>query len=261
MRFSFLGFLFLFLAASCGNNTPTDPGETVLPAQAAISTPISFQTGDGFTIAGTWFTPTQQTTPRPVVILLHAFNQNHTQWFAWTPDFVVENGYLALAFDIRGHGASTFQNGQPLPLAEFSLDDINAMPQDVEAAIAWVKTRPEADPTRIAVIGTDIGANIAFISSGSYPEVRTAVSISPEYRENQASQTLVGTNIPGFQPHTMLFLASFGDRYAFTSSQTMAQLTQGEARVVGLQGIAHGLDLLNDTEAWNELVNWLEAHL
>ncbi len=176
-------------------------------------------------------------------------------------DLVVRNGYAALAFDLRGHGLSTIRDGQPFPVGQFTPDDLNDIPKDVAAAISWIKTRPEADPTRIAVMGADLGANVAFVSAGIHSEVKTAVSISPEFRENQEQQVLVGTNLEGFQPSNILYLAAFGDQYAYTSSETMSGLTLGRTRVVGFQGVAHGLELLSDVDVWNEILSWLAANL
>ncbi|MCZ6632521.1 MAG: alpha/beta fold hydrolase [bacterium] len=261
MRRLILFFLTALIASGCGDNAPTDIEESTLPSQGAQIAAVNFETSDGFTLVGTWFTPTQSTGPRPVVILLHMFNQNHSEWFPFAPDLVVENGYVVLAFDMRGHGLSTLRNGQPFPITGFTAEDINAMPNDVEAAIAWIKTRPEADPTRIGIIGADIGANIAFVSAGTLPEIKATVSISPEYRGNRESEILVGTNIAGFQPKNILYVASFGDQYTYTSSETMSQLTQGTTRVIGYQGVAHGVQLLDDQTAWNDILNWLKANL
>lgn len=245
----------------CGSTTAPTPTEPDLTAQHARLEPVQFQTPDGFLLVGTLFSSPNHPAPRPAVILLHPLNANHVQWADFVPELVAERGYLALAFDLRGHGSSIFRNGQLFPIQNFSIDDVNQMPLDVVAAIAFLKTRPEADPNRIGVIGTDIGANIAFVSAGLLPDVKATVSVSPSFRENQAQEILIGTNIPGFAPRNILYLAAFGDGYAYTSSQTMSELTRGVTAVVGYQGAGRGLDLLAQGNAWTTVLDWLDQNL
>ncbi len=245
----------------CGSSTAPHPTEPELTAQHARLEPVQFQTPDGFLLFGTLFSSPSHPAPRPAVILLHPFNQNHFQWADFVPELVVERGYLALAFDLRGHGSSIFRNGRPVTIQNFSIDDYNQMPLDVVAAIAFLKTRAEADPNRIGVIGTDIGANIAFVSAGLFPDIKATVSVSPNFRENQAQEILIGTNIPDFAPRNILYLAAFGDGYAYPSSQNMSELTRGVTAVVGFQGAGRGLDLLAQGNAWTTVLDWLDQNL
>ena len=245
----------------CGGTTAPTPTESDLTAQHARLEPVQFQTPDGFLLFGTLFSSPNHPAPRPAVILLHPFNANHVQWADFVPELVAERGYIALAFDLRGHGNSIFRNGQPVTIQNFSVDDYNRMPLDVVAAIAFLKTRTEADPNRIGVIGTDIGANIAFVSAGLFPDIKATVSVSPEFRVNQAQAFLIGTDIPGFAPRNILYLAAFGDGYAYTSSQTMSELTRGVTAVIGFQGTGHGLDLLAQGNAWTTALDWLDQNL
>ena len=259
MRTSLLLIIAMAMTA-CGNKVPTD-SEQEITAQYVQGEAVQFQTVDGFQIRGTLFTSNAHQGTRPVVILLHDFSLNHTIWTDFTPDMVVNQGYVALAFDLRGHGGSAFQNGQPRPVQSFNPADLNQMPLDVEAAIAYLKTRPEIDIARIGLIGADIGANIAFISAGTLSDIKTTISVSPQYRDNQAQQILVGTNIPGFTPRNILYLAAFGDGYAYTSAETMASFTQGDVQVLGFQGLNHGIQLLATPEAWQAALSWLGEKL
>jgi len=129
----------------------------------------------------------------------------------------------------------------------------------VEAALTWIGARSDADAKRIGIVGADIGANIAYVSSGSFPGVKAAVSISPEYRIGQ--QVLVGMGIPNFRPRAVLYLAAFGDGYAFSSAQTMSEKTQPPTLAIGYQGTAHGFDLLQEEEVRAEILQWLRNNL
>lgn len=251
----------IFLIGCGGSTTAPTPTESGLTAQHARLEPVQFQTPDGFLLFGTLFSSPNHPAPRPAVILLHPFNANHVQWADFVPELVAQRGYLALAFDLRGHGNSIFRNGQPFTIQNFSIDDVNQMPLDVVAAIAFLKTRTEADPNRIGVIGTDLGADIAFVSAGLFSDIKATVSVSPNFLGNRVQVVLTGTDIPGFSPHNILYLAAFGDGYAYTTSQTMSELTRGVTAVIGYQGTGRGLDLLAQDNAWTTVLDWLDKNL
>ena len=256
-RFMFI--LFLALTMSCGNET-TGP-QTDANARFLSADPVEFTTTDGFLIRGTFFHDKAKVGAKPAIILLHAFNRSHLDWFTFAPELVDNKNFVVLAIDLRGHGESTFQNGVRFPIQTFSSADLNSMPLDIEAAVAYLKTRPEADANRIGIVGADIGANLAFIGAGILTEIKAAVSISPQFRENLTQGILTGNDLPNFQPNNILYIASFGDGYAYTSSQTMSERTQGNTRVLGLQGLAHGMDILTSAETWLEVMNWLSTNL
>jgi pimeloyl-ACP methyl ester carboxylesterase len=252
--------LFFFsLMVSCGDTTDAPTGNT--GARFLNAEPVEFTTSDGFLLRGTFFYNPSDAQPKPAIVLLHSFGGSHLDWFAFAPDLVDLKHFVVLAIDLRGHGASRFQNGLEFPIETFSPDDLNNMPLDLVASVAYLKTRPEAIATRIGMLGVDVGANLAFIGSGTLPEVQAAVSISPQFRENQAQGILTGTNLPGFQPSNVLFVASFGDGYAYTSSQTMAGLTGGLTQILGLQGVAHGMDVLGVDDTWESVMDWFSQTL
>ncbi|MDA0748352.1 MAG: alpha/beta fold hydrolase [bacterium] len=248
--------LFLFFLAGCGTNNPIETPKNT--GEQITSLPITFTTTDGYAISGTWFTSNLPPAKRPAVILLHMFEQNHIQWFPFVPDLATA-GYHVLAFDLRGHGNSQNKNGEFSPFNRFSLEDVNDMPLDVEGAITWLNARPEVDTQRIGVIGADIGANIAFVSSGIFPEIKTTVSLSPIARAVQT--VLIGEDLTNFHPHTILFLAAFGDGYTYTSSEDLAARTEAPHRVTGYQGTAKGVVLLNNAIARAEVLTWLKDNL
>ncbi len=254
---TFLAVLIIALfSMECGKQ-PTD-GEPSSPAEMVTGETVSFNTPDGFNIFAAWFTSDGQTGCRPVVILIHPYDQNLGIWIPFVPD-LTDEGYHVLAYDIRGHGGSTFQNNVYFPRSTFQTEDFNNMPLDVEGAIGWLKTRADVDAARIGLLGTELGANIAFVSSGIYPEVKTSVAISLITRLRQ--DILLGNNVADFQPRSVLFVASHGDGYAYTSSELLAQRTGDPVRVSGYQGTAIGPALLNNPAARAEILQWLREHL
>ena len=245
------------LLAGCGGDSPTDDGATPIPDVIRTASD-EFSTSDGFTILGTWYTSDRQQGRSPALILLHMFGGTHAQWLPFVPE-LVGNGYAVLAFDLRGHGQSAYRNGEYSPRTLFEIEDFDRMPLDVAAALAWIGTRSEADTSRIGLIGADIGANIAFISAGTLDGIKTTVSVSPTYRQEQ--EILLADGIPDFRPRSVLYLAAFGDDYAFTSAEAMALLTLAPKLVKGYQGDGHGLNLLSEVEVRTEIYGWLRDNL
>jgi pimeloyl-ACP methyl ester carboxylesterase len=249
------------LAIGCGTDKPVGDGASSA-ADLILADRVYFTTADTFRIGATWYRPNRQAGRQPALILLHMFNGDRTDWITLTPDLVpalVANGYLVLAIDMRGHGESTLRNGRLRRLSALNLVEINNMPLDVEAALRWLRSRSTVDPERIAVIGADIGANVAFISSGLYGDIKTTVTLSPFLRSGQ--ELLSPDAIPDFEPRSVLFLASFGDGYAFTSAEAMAAQTRDPVRVEAYQGSAHGIFLLVDRSARDAVFGWLRETL
>src|SRR5262249_28981470 len=75
-------------------------------------------------------------------------------------------------------------------------------PVDIDPALDWLKSRPRIDTRKIVIIGSDVGANLALIASGRFPEVRTAVAINPKLDESLA---LAGS-AHDFQPRSTLVI-------------------------------------------------------
>jgi dienelactone hydrolase len=74
-----------------------------------------------------------------------------------------------------------------------------------------LKSRPRIDTSKIVVIGFDVGANLALISSGRFQEVKTVVALKPNLDESLA---LAGSS-QDFQPRSSLIVAATaadGDR-------------------------------------------------
>ncbi|MCE2439824.1 MAG: alpha/beta fold hydrolase [Candidatus Latescibacteria bacterium] len=243
-------------AIQCGRQ-PTD-NEVSTPAELVTGETVSFKTPDGFSIFAAWFTSNRQSGRRPTVVLIHPYDQNLGIWIPFVPD-LTDAGYHVLAYDVRGHGQSTFHNDVYSPRSRFQIEDFNSMPLDVEGAIGWLKNRSDVDAARIGLVGAALGANVAYVSSGTNPDVKTSVVISLVTRLRQ--DVLLGASVSDFKPRSILFMASHGDGYTFTSSERLARGTLEPVRVSGYQGAANGLALLNNPAARAELIQWLRTHL
>lgn len=157
-----LAGLVLLLSACAGASPPAEPaseagagvptveagvtvsapeeGEAGEPAEAPASEgsprEVTFVTADGVTLGGTLFG-----TGDTAIVLSHMFPTDQTSWhpFAQT---AADQGYLVLAYDFRGYGASGGEQ------------DIPAIDQDVRAAYDFVRAQ---GAQRVVLIGASMG--------------------------------------------------------------------------------------------------------
>jgi uncharacterized protein len=141
------------------------------PAQLGVrADDVEIRTPDGLALHG-WFLPAQGEA-KGTVLHLHgnaANVSNHLPLVSWLP----ARGYNVLMLDYRGFGRS---EGRP------TLDGIVT---DAVAALAFLRTRPDVDPTRLVVYGQSIGGATALrMLARDADGVRLAIidSAFPSYR-------------------------------------------------------------------------------
>jgi len=125
------------------------PDRTVYttPQQFGLQSQDVWIPGPGGSRLHGWWLPAQGR-PRGTVLHLHgnaANISNHLPLVQWLP----KAGYHLFTFDYRGFGESP---GQP------SLDGVVA---DAQAALAWLRQRPEVDAQRLVVLGQSLGGATA----------------------------------------------------------------------------------------------------
>ncbi len=119
---------------------------------------VFFESLDGTRLHG-WFTPASTQPARGTVVQFHGNAQNltaHSGFVDWLP----AEGYNLFLFDYRGYGKS---EGNPSRQGLF---------EDGVAALRLVRTFPEVDTNRIAIIGQSLGGTIALAVAGRHPELR-----------------------------------------------------------------------------------------
>lgn len=107
---------------------------------------VTFRNADGMKLHG-WFLPAGGSA-KGTVLHLHgnaANISNHLPLVSWLP----AQGFHVLMFDYRGFGRS---EGKPT---------LDGVVDDAHAALAYVRTRPEVDATRLVVFGQSLGGATA----------------------------------------------------------------------------------------------------
>jgi pimeloyl-ACP methyl ester carboxylesterase len=180
------------------------------PAPGAAATDADsgpeFDTFDLVRLHASFDIPTGVPAPIPSVLLLHGYGEDGSVWEALKKQ-LMDRGWAVMSLDLRGHGRSKTKNGVAIQAAPEWRTDPNTFPQDLDPALDWLKAHPRIDNRKIAVIGSDIGADLALIASGKFPEVRTVVALNPKFSESLA---LAGSS-QDFAPRSALIMVSSSD--------------------------------------------------
>jgi dienelactone hydrolase/catechol 2,3-dioxygenase-like lactoylglutathione lyase family enzyme len=120
--------------------------------------------GHGITLGGYFFKPQAGQPPYPALVLLHGF-AGHAHNLAGLARRASANGYATLALSLRGWLGSEGENDQGL-----------RQPLDVLAAIDWLARRPSVDRTRIGLVGTSMGGQVALLTAAHKPPIRAVAA-------------------------------------------------------------------------------------
>ncbi|WP_029112001.1 alpha/beta hydrolase [Mycobacterium sp. URHB0044] len=142
---------------------------------------VTFTSGEDRCAA--WlYLPTGVTAP-PVVILGHGLGGIREMRLDAFAERFAQAGIAALAFTYRHFGDS---GGHPRQLLS-----IKRQLADWDAAIDWVKHRPDVDGTRIGVWGSSFGGGHAITVASRHPELKAAVAQCP-FTDGVASALALG---------------------------------------------------------------------
>jgi dienelactone hydrolase len=142
---------------------------------------VSFTSGED-SCAAWLYLPAGVTSP-PVVILGHGLGATREMRLGAFAERFAKAGIAALAFTYRHFGDS---GGQPRQLLS-----IKRQLADWDAAVAWVKNRPDVDGTRIAIWGSSFGGGHAITVASRHPELKAAVAQCP-FTDGLASALALG---------------------------------------------------------------------
>lgn len=120
-------------------------------------------------LAGTLFLPNPAHRKQAGVVLLQGSSSNLASEYLFQADHFARAGFVVLAFDKRGAGASSGDYGAA------SYDDLAS---DAAAAIECLRSQPEVDSMRVGVWGLSQGAFIAPLVAARVPALRYIVAVS-----------------------------------------------------------------------------------
>lgn len=214
-------------------------------AAERFSSRVTFRTDDGVTIAATWYEPSAR--PAPAVILVHMLGKSRRDW-DHVASRAASEGIGALALDLRGHGESSG-----------GAQDYAGMVQDVRAARRFLGTRSEVTPSRIALAGASIGANLAALVAAEDASIAglALLSATTEYRGVRIEPAL---RKYGARP--LLLVVSDDDGFAMRSMRELQKAAGGGGETMVLSRAGHGMAMLAaDPDLSRRLVDWLKRRL
>jgi uncharacterized protein len=118
---------------------------------------VTFETADGLKLAG-WYVPSRN---RAAVIVLPAGGRSGPQEHV---RMLARHGYGVLIFDPRGTGES---EGDPYRWGG---------ERDVKAALGFLRSRPDVDPSRIGGLGLSLGGELMLQAAGETNALKAVVS-------------------------------------------------------------------------------------
>jgi alpha-beta hydrolase superfamily lysophospholipase len=206
---------------------------------------VIFQAPDGVPLAGMLYEASPR--PAPAVVLVHMLGRSKDEWIP-IAERLQDQGVSALAIDLRGHGHSA-GNGAELP----------TMVGDVQAAVAWLSTRPGVRAASLGVVGASLGANLAGLAAANESPIRALALVSPslDYRGLRLDSAMLRKRAG----RSVWLAASTEDPYALRTVRELAgDDALFEQRLSSVR--AHGTPLLAaDPDLARALVDWLKARL
>jgi len=97
---------------------------------------------------------------------------------------LADEGFVALAFDARHHGAS---EGEPR-----RYEDPHTKVADLRAALDFLTTRPEVDPSQLAAVGVCEGSSEVLRAAVDDDRLTAVATISGHYRDHGNDIALMG---------------------------------------------------------------------
>ena len=224
----------------------------------AHASPVTFETEDGVKINADIAFPETVSEPVPAVIFIHQGGSDKSEW-TQTDLYaqIVQQGMVALAYDVRGHGQSEGRGGRSL------FDDPARAPKDLQAALQFLAGQEHVDASRIAIVGSSIGANLALVGlSKPELEVKTAIAISGK---TSAWINLAGGAEAATTPSSVYLIAAEHEQDGLRAiwAQEIYDASADPRQVDIIPGAhQHGTGIIaNRPDLQQRILNWLATHL
>jgi len=234
----------LVLCAGCGSGRELGAPEE-----------LSLLTRDGVRLAGTYYPPPAPHAPS--LILLHGLGEDRSVWREFGRR-TQQQGYGALAIDLRGHGESRRKGDAKIDYGDFDEADWMKVGLDIAASKEALLDRG-ADSENIAAIGADVSANVLLHHAHGDWDIQAVVLLSPglEYEGVETEPVMAAY---GKRPTLMLYTT--GDTYSASSVRELHRISEGFTEIREYQGAAHGADIVRrSNNAVNHIFLWLSQIL
>jgi fermentation-respiration switch protein FrsA (DUF1100 family) len=220
---------------------------------------VTFTTGDGLTLSA-WWIPATGDPEGSTIIVFHGNGGNRADRTPLARG-LTQQGYGVLLMDYRGYG------GNPGSPSE------EGLLLDAEAAVAYLKSRPDVDSDKLVYFGESLGAAVAIaaaqehppsalilrspftslpdVARAHYPYLPTGLALRDRYPSIDTIRTL---DVP------LLVIAGSQDTIIpFSQSRELYEASPGPKRFVTIEGadhndpaLTHGPRLIDETTGFLE---------
>lgn len=180
------------------------------------------------------------------VVLLHADGRSSKDWDAVRTKLAA-NGFHVVAVDLRGHGES----GGPLDDETYPL-----MIADAAAAATWLRKR---GATTVALVGAELGANLALNAAAADPSVDNVVMLSPRL---SVKGVRVSKALASYGDRPVLFVAGADDDPGVRAAEALGERAAGDSQVeIVAQGGTGTVLFHKSPQLQGVVISWLNGTL
>ncbi len=198
-----------------------------------------------------------QAAKAPLVVITHGFagSQQLMQPFAET---LARNGYVALTFDLPGHGRNLAPLTGGLTNADARTDDLM---DALDAVVAYGRTLPWTDG-RLALLGHSMSGEIIVRYAQLHPDIAAVVAVSP-YAPGITATTprnleiIIGALEPEMLRAAALSAVEKATGGAAEPRVTYGRFADGTARRMSLSGGVEHIGVLYSRQSLTEALAWL----
>lgn len=173
------------------------PGETIVLSGGIERHDVRFACGE--TECGAWLYLPAGSQRFSAAVMGHGFAGTRDVSLPYFAEHLARAGIAALVIDYRHFGVS---GGAPRQLV-----DPWRQLEDWRAALAFIRTRREIDPARIAVWGSSLGGGLALVTAADDQQVRAVVALAPQIDSELEGEA----SFPGVWWAAQIVFSGWGD--------------------------------------------------
>jgi dienelactone hydrolase len=211
---------------------------------------------------------------RPAIIVVHEW-WGLTEYTKVRAKQLADLGYIAMAVDMYGNGQTAANPDEAMKLAGPFYSNPQLIKSRIDAAIAKLKSYPEADTSRIAAIGYCYGGFIVLNAAKLGEPFKAVVSFHGDLSGLKPDKNLVKGDIlvchgeadslvkPAVVAQFKKQMDSAGVPYTFKSyPNAMHAFTNSAATEIGKKfNLPVGYNAEADKNSWNDMKEFFDKHL
>jgi len=218
---------------------------------------------DGFHIIAQLDIPKKTTVKNkvPMVVFLHSIGEDSTEWGTFPAAVKEQLRVATLNINLRGHGKSILnKKSKKIYWQNFQDKDFKRFPYDVVDVLKYIKEQyPEIDSSKVALVGTSLGANTALMTGSYGVNTKTIIMLSPMLNYKGFDLRLP---IVKYGNHPLLFMVSKKDKYPYQSCLELIKFAQGKKMLKVYPSGGTGVTLVKfQPDAKPLILNWLKENL